>query len=167
MSQLPANSASTVGDEGSTPLLSFPPQPKVMMVDDEKLNSFVVAEYLKAAGFRDLVYTTDPFETLPLARRVHPDVILLDLQMPKLNGFEVLRQLRADDAFADTAVVILTASTEDEEKQRALALGATGFLYKPIDRDRLLAGLRSILASQACQAQRRELSAERKGRATA
>jgi PleD family two-component response regulator len=72
MSESPAGLASNDGEDTSTPLLSFPSPPKVMMVDDEKLNSFVVAEYLRAAGFRELAYTTDPFEALPLAQRVRP-----------------------------------------------------------------------------------------------
>jgi DNA-binding response OmpR family regulator len=142
-----ADLASTTGESISAAVPSSPSSPKVMMVDDEKLNSFVVAEYLKAAGFRDLVYTTDPFEALPLAHRMRPDVILLDLQMPKLSGFDVLRQLRADATFARTAIVILTASTDDEEKARATELGATGFLCKPVERNQLLTGLCKVLKS--------------------
>jgi DNA-binding response OmpR family regulator len=92
---------------------------------------------------------------------------LLDLQMPKLSGFDVLRQLRADGAYCRTAIVILSASTDDKDKSRAIELGATGFLSKPIERNQLLAGLRSILTSQAYQDQRRATSADLNVRATA
>jgi CheY-like chemotaxis protein len=133
-----------------------PPQPAAMqqrlneatilMIDDEKLNSFVVAEYLKADGYRDLVHTTDPLNALALATRVRPAVILLDIEMPRLNGLELLEQLRADAALAETPVVVLSATSDEEIKSRAFELKAAGFLQKPIRKGELLSHLRGILA---------------------
>ena len=71
-------------------------------------------------------------------------MILLDLDMPKISGFDILRQLRADRAFAHTAIVILTASDDEEVKGAAKALGATGFMQKGIERGELLAQLRNF-----------------------
>jgi putative two-component system response regulator len=122
-----------------------------MMVDDEKLNIYVVAEHLKAAGYRDLVYTDEPFQALLLAGRERPDAILLDIHMPRLSGFDVLKQIRADEVLARTPVVILTSSTDDEVKLRALELGATDFLHKPVHSGELLARLRNILMAKAYQ----------------
>ncbi len=91
---------------------------KILLVDDEKLNSFVVAEYLKAAGYRDLIYTTDPFAALGMVYHQRPDVVLLDLQMPKLNGLDILQQLRSDELFDRVAVVVLTVSHDEKEMAR-------------------------------------------------
>ena len=109
-----ANAAANGGENASTAFLGSPARPKVMMVDDDKLNSFVIAEYLKSDGYRDLVYTTDPFAAQSLGRHVLPGLILLDLLMPERGGLDVLRRLRADDAFDQTAIVILTASHDDK-----------------------------------------------------
>jgi putative two-component system response regulator len=124
---------------------------KIMMIDDEKLNIMVVAEYLKLGGFHDLVSTDDPLQALILASRELPDVILLDLHMPQLTGFDILKQLRADRALSRTPVVILTASTDEQEKLRALELGATDFLHKPLCGGELLARLRNIIMAKAYQ----------------
>jgi CheY-like chemotaxis protein len=139
-------SPSASGEQISASLLGSGAAPKVMMVDDEKLNNFIVAEYLKAAGYRDLAHTTDPLEAIALADRVRPDLILLDLQMPELSGFDLLRLLRADATFERTSIVILSASTTAEERQRALHLGANDFLQKPIERQALLDGVRKAVA---------------------
>ena len=80
--------------------------------------------------------------------RVLPDVILLDLKMPRLSGFQILGQPAPNPVFAKTFIVILSASTDEAEKARAIELGAQGFLHKPIVRDELLAGLRNIVTAQ-------------------
>ncbi len=126
-------------------------KPKIMMVDDEKLNILVVAEYLKSDGYRDLVFTSDPSQVLSLAERERPDAILLDIHMPRLDGFDVLQQIRANPVLAKTPVVILTASTDNEVKARMLELGATDLLRKPVHCGELLARLRNILAATAIQ----------------
>jgi CheY-like chemotaxis protein len=127
------------------------------LVDDEKLNSFVVAEYLKLAGYRDLFHTDDPLRVLSLAYRVRPDVILLDIHMRSLNGLAILQQIRADKALARTPVVILTASTDEGVKARALKLGATDFLNKPIHKEQLLGCLRNIMPAKADKEMSRRL----------
>ena len=131
---------------------------KIMMVDDEKLNILVVAEYLKAEGYRELVYTNDPSQALSLAARERPDVILLDIHMPQLSGFDVLQQIRTDPVLTRTPVVILTSSTDDEAKMRALELGATDVLHKPFHGGELLARLRNILMATTFQDHWRDYS---------
>ena len=118
----------------------------ILMVDDEKLNSFVVAVYLKADGYCDLVHTTDPLNAMSLAVRVRPDIILLDIEMPRLNGIELLRRIRADELLAETLVVILSATDDETVKSQAAELNVDGFLKKPIRKDELLTQLRTILA---------------------
>jgi putative two-component system response regulator len=128
------------------------------MVDDEKLNIRVVAEYLQGGGYRDLVYTVDPLQALTLTARERPDAILLDIHMPQLSGLDILQQIRADRALARTPVVILTSSTDGAEKLRALELGATDVLPKPVHRAELLVRLRNILLAKAYECHWRDYS---------
>jgi putative two-component system response regulator len=142
-----------VADDLGIPAITINPPtcPKIMMVDDEKLNILVVAEYLKADGYRDFVYTDQPFQAMALAGSEIPDAILLDIHMPHLTGLDILQLIRADHTLARTPVVIITSSTDDEEKLRALEMGATDFLHKPIHSGELLARLRNILMAKAYQ----------------
>jgi len=126
-----------------------PSRRKIMMVDDEKLNIYVVAEHLKSAGYHNFVYTDDPLEALRAAKRDRPDVLLLDIHMPQLSGLDILRQIRADAVTSRVPVVVLTSSVEDEVKLRALELGATDFLQKPVHSGELVARLRNILMAKA------------------
>jgi len=139
-------------------VVDLPAHPKIMVVDDEKLNTLVVTEYLEAGGYRDIVSTDNPFEALVLARTECPDVILLDLHMPHVTGFDILQQIRADRSLTWTPVVILTSSTDHDEKLRALELGATDFLQKPVHSGELLVRLRNILLAKAYQEQLRHYS---------
>lgn len=122
-----------------------PDSATILMVDDEKLNSFVVAVYLKAAGYRELVHTVDPLQAMALATRTRPDVILLDIEMPGLNGIELLERLRAVESLSATPVVILSATNDERIKQQAASLNVMGFLKKPIHKEELLNLLHSIL----------------------
>jgi putative two-component system response regulator len=133
-------------------------QTRIMIVDDEEVNIFVVEEYLREDGYCNLFHTRDPFQAPLLANRQRPDAILLDIHMPRLNGFEVLEQIRGDAALCRTPVVILTSSTDEDEKLRALELGATDFLHKPVHRGELLVRLRNILMAKGYQDNLRQYS---------
>lgn len=119
---------------------------KVMMVDDEPLMTDLIQAYLEDEGYRNFVVTNDPREALELLRREDPGVLLLDLMMPQMSGFELLEAIRADRALRYTPVIVLTASTGAESKLRALKLGATDFLAKPVDASELVLRVRNTLA---------------------
>ena len=119
---------------------------KVMMVDDEPLMTDLISTYLEDEGYRNFVVTNDPHEAIALLRREDPDVLLLDLMMPGLSGFDVLQAMRADRTLRYTPVIVLTASTGAEAKLRALRLGATDFLAKPVDESELVLRVRNTLA---------------------
>jgi diguanylate cyclase (GGDEF)-like protein len=121
----------------------------IMMVDDEELNLEVLQTLLEDAGYRRFVPTSDPLQAMDLLARHEPDVVLLDLMMPGLNGFEILRMMRADDALRHIPVVVLTSSTDADTKLRALELGATDFLAKPVDASELALRLRNTLSAKA------------------
>lgn len=118
----------------------------VMLVDDDPMMTELVQGYLEDAGYRKFVVTNDPREALPLMRKHHPAVVLLDLMMPQMSGHEVLEQIAAEKDLRFTPVIVLTAATDSESKLRALNLGATDLLAKPVDESELLLRVRNTLA---------------------
>jgi putative two-component system response regulator len=107
---------------------------RILVVDDEEANILLLKRTLERAGYVDIAMTTDPREVAGLVTEFRPDLILLDLLMPHLDGFAVLEQLRSmlpEGTFLP--VIVLTADVTRETKQRALASGAEDFLTKPFD----------------------------------
>jgi EAL domain-containing protein (putative c-di-GMP-specific phosphodiesterase class I)/response regulator of citrate/malate metabolism len=133
-------------DDGAPPERSPLLDAKVMMVDDEPLMTELIQAHLEEAGYANFVATNDPREALELLRRERPGVLLLDLMMPQLSGFDVLAALRADRALRFMPVIVLTAATGADAKLRALTLGATDFLAKPVDASELVLRVRNTLA---------------------
>jgi CheY-like chemotaxis protein len=106
--------------------------PKILLADDNVLVRHLLRAQLESLS-TDILEASDGQTALELARTEHPRVAVLDLDMPRLNGFEVCAQLKADPATADIRVLILTASTEDDVQGHAFAAGADGFIAKPWD----------------------------------
>jgi diguanylate cyclase len=132
------------GQQPRSPLLDA----KVMMVDDEPLMTELIQAHLEDAGYRNFVATNDPRSALDLLRRERPGLLLLDLMMPQVSGFEILTALRAERELRYMPVIVLTAATGAESKLRALQLGATDFLGKPVDASELVLRVRNTLAFQ-------------------
>ena len=122
---------------------------KIAMVDDEPINIKVVRKHLQTAGYQNFVTTTDSTTAFDLIRQEMPDVILLDVMMPKVNGIEILRAIRADNRLRHIPVIILTASTDAQTKLHALDAGATDFLAKPVDPNDLVPRIRNALIVKA------------------
>ena len=121
----------------------------VMMVDDEPINIEVTQVYLEEAGYTRFVSTSEPQEALALLIERRPDVLLLDLMMPKVSGFDILTRMRAENILRDVPTIVLTSSTDAATKLKALELGATDFLAKPVDSSELALRLRNTLAAKA------------------
>jgi diguanylate cyclase (GGDEF)-like protein len=118
----------------------------VMMIDDEPLNLDMVQALLEDVGFSRFLGVADPRQALALIESHRPDVILLDILMPEVDGFTILRQLREHGAFCHLPVIVMTSSTDSETKYAALWLGATDFLGKPVDPSELALRLRNTLS---------------------
>jgi DNA-binding response OmpR family regulator len=114
---------------------------RALVVDDEDAIRRVVAAYLVKEGF-DVLEAADGTTALELARAEHPDVIVLDLMLPDLDGIEVCRQLRR---FTDTYVVMLTARTDEVDTLIGLSVGADDYLTKPFSPRVLVARIRTVL----------------------
>lgn len=122
---------------------------KVLIVDDEPINIDLAKIYLQEAGYQNFTTTSDSRQALDLVREHKPDVILLDLMMPHMSGFDILAEVRKDPRMRHIPVIILTASNSTESRFRALELGVNEFLSKPVDSSELLLRLRNTLAAKA------------------
>lgn len=103
---------------------------KVLIVDDENNVRRLVAATLSGGDYQ-VLQARDGIEAMALIRRERPAVVLLDIQMPGLDGVEVCKQVKSDPALKETMVVMLTAQAQMEARRRATAAGADTFLTKP------------------------------------
>ena len=103
---------------------------KILLVEDEKNIILGVRTCLDAVGYQVEV-VEDGAAAIELLRKEKPDLILLDLLMPKVDGFEVLAFLKKDETTSKIPVIVLTAKAEEEDRQRAMDLGAKDYMTKP------------------------------------
>jgi CheY-like chemotaxis protein len=103
---------------------------RVLVVDDDPSIVTVVAEILRGEGF-DVLEATSGKQGLRLASTASPDIVLLDIMMPEIGGFEVFRRLRLDPATENIPVLFLTASMKPEHISRSTEMGASGYIIKP------------------------------------
>ena len=117
---------------------------RVLVVDDEPDIVALVAYHLAKAGYR-VSTAASGGEALAAAREEHPALIVLDLMLPEMSGFEVLEQLRADDATRGVGVLMLTARREEPDRIRGLSLGADDYLAKPFSPQEMVLRVAAIL----------------------
>jgi CheY-like chemotaxis protein len=123
-----------------------PDRPLVLLVDNHADNREMYAEYLQIRGFR-VIPCSNSQESIEVARRALPDIILLELRMTGMNGIQVLRELRKEPALASVPVVALTASVMTRERAAADAAGFTELLPKPLFPEDLAAAIIRIIAA--------------------
>ena len=105
---------------------------KVLVADDNPASRELIMEVLEMSGY-DVIGAADGQEAVHQARAGQPDLLLVDIQMPRLDGFGVLRELRADPRFASLPVVALTAFAMQGDRERAIGAGFNGYITKPVD----------------------------------
>jgi len=108
------------------------PHPKILVVDDQLLSTRLLERRLVRSEMR-VLSATNGTEGLRLAREEHPDVILLDIVMPGMDGIEVCRELKQDESTRDIPVIFITARTGTEDKLEGFGVGAADFLVKPLN----------------------------------
>ena len=118
---------------------------RIMILDDEETNVLIVKKYLQQQGYRRFDTLCDPRQAVESAIKNEPDVLLLDINMPYINGLEILRQFSVEPKLQNVPVLILTAQTASEIKKNALELGANDFLTKPVDPNELIPRVRNAL----------------------
>jgi DNA-binding response OmpR family regulator len=117
---------------------------KILAVDDEP-NILLSLEYILEAEGYDVRVARDGEEALKLAEEIRPDLILLDVAMPRMDGYEVCRQLRQREHLASVKVVMLTAKGQPLEKRKGLAVGADVYVTKPFSSEELLEEIQAAL----------------------
>ena len=117
---------------------------KILVADDNVQNCELLQAYLDDLDV-DVVTAYDGQETLEKVSAENPDLVLLDIMMPKLSGFEVCRRLKAGDATRDIPIVMVTALNEMADIERAVEAGTDDFLSKPISKLELLTRVKSLL----------------------
>ena len=142
----------------------------ILVVDDEEANVDLLVGLLADEGYTSVVSTRDAREALPLFRASRPDLVLLDLHMPHIDGFGVLAEIVAETpAGGYVPVLVLTADITPEAKERALSQGARDYLVKPLDATETLLRIRNLLETrllhqQQAKARRAAEEAERRAR---
>lgn len=105
---------------------------RILIVEDNPLNMKLMAMTLVSKGY-NLLKATDGEEALALAEKERPDLIVMDMQLPKLNGFETTKKLRLMPAFSKTPIIGITAYAMNGDRERVLEAGCDIYLSKPID----------------------------------
>ncbi|NTV64794.1 MAG: response regulator, partial [Oscillochloris sp.] len=113
--------------------LSTPPtfRARILLAEDHPANIFALGEYLRASAY-EVIVAQNGYEALARAEEVSPQLILMDIQMPGMDGLETMRRLRQIPAFAQTPIIALTALAMPDDRERCLAAGATTYMTKPI-----------------------------------
>lgn len=120
---------------------------RILIADDEP-NILISLEYLmKREGF-DVSVARDGQQALDAIRAQPPDLVLLDVMMPKKSGFEVLQEVRGDESLARVRILMLTAKGRETDQAKGLALGADAYMTKPFSTRDLAARVRELLAQQ-------------------
>lgn len=117
---------------------------RILIADDNPLNAELIEAHLDGTGYETRIATNGE-EALQQAREWHPQVILLDVMMPKISGFEVCKQLRADPATRGMGILMVTALDQTTDVERAVEAGTDDFISKPINKTELIGRVRSLL----------------------
>ena len=121
---------------------------KILIVDDEKANVLLLEMILEDAGYKNVHSTTDARQALPIFLKIRPDLVLLDLSMPHLNGFAVMEQLLPQMREDTVPIIVLTADSTLRVKHKSLQQGARDFLTKPLDEIEVLLRINNLLESR-------------------
>ena len=115
---------------------------KIVIVDDDVRNVFALTSVLEAHGM-EVLYAENGKEGIELLRRTADvDLVLMDIMMPELDGYETTRAIRTEDAFKQLPIICLTAKAMKGDREKAIAAGASDYITKPVDTDQLLSLMR-------------------------
>jgi len=146
-----------------TDVVTENPEVTVLLVDDNPQNLKVLYETLKDKGYR-LLIANEGEKALDLAHRHHPEVILLDIMMPEMDGYEVCERLKADPETADSAVVFLSALDDLQAKVKGFSLGGADYISKPFESQEVIARVKTharvIRLEREMQSRNRELQGD-------
>jgi CheY-like chemotaxis protein len=117
---------------------------KVLLVEDNEMNRDMLSRRLTRRGF-EVVFATDGQHGVELARSEKPDIILMDMSLPVMDGWEATRRVKSDDATRHVPVIALTAHAMNGDEEKALAAGCDDYDTKPVEIDRLIGKIERLL----------------------
>lgn len=120
--------------------------PRVLIVDDNQQNAELLEAHLDGTGY-DTRIATNGEDAVRAAKEWRPDVVLLDVMMPRVSGFEVCKALRADEATRAAGVLMITALDQATDIERAVEVGTDDFVTRPINKSELLLRVTALLAA--------------------
>lgn len=121
---------------------------RILIIDDEKANLKLLDKMLGNEGFNKRLLIDDPREVISIYQEEHPDLILLDINMPHIDGYELMEQLKALNDPLLPPIIVLTAQHGKEYLLRSLNAGARDFISKPFDKNELIMRVRNLLDAQ-------------------
>lgn len=119
-------------------------KPTILVVEDNEQNLYLVTFILEKQGYR-VIATRDGKEALALAQQARPALILLDIQLPEMDGYAVAHALRSDASLANVPIVAVTSYAMPGDRERILAAGCAGYIEKPINPDTFVAEIEAYL----------------------
>jgi Response regulators consisting of a CheY-like receiver domain and a winged-helix DNA-binding domain len=152
ISEIPAPAVGAAGDcdisgeDINPPISEGAMSKRIMTIDDSKTMRDMLMLTLVEAGF-DVLQAVDGQDGIEKLKGEYVDAVITDINMPKMDGYEVVRQLRADPKFSRTPILVLTTEAETEKRDLARKAGATGWMVKPFDPDRLVETVRKVIAA--------------------
>ena len=126
---------------------------RVTIIDDEEINVEIAKLHLQLDGYQEFRCFTDPVDALTRLATEATDIVLLDIQMPKLNGLDLLKAIRNNESTTNVPVVMMSAVSDKDTRKQAWELGATDFIHKPIDEVELVARISNVLAVKSYEKQ--------------
>jgi CheY-like chemotaxis protein len=121
---------------------------KILIVEDDEMNTDMITQRLELRGYR-VVASADGLRGIALALAEAPDLILMDVNLPEIDGWEATRRLKADAATRHIPVLALTAHAMSSDRDKAMQAGCDGYETKPVDFQRLLAKMETLLGRGA------------------
>lgn len=123
-------------------------KPKILMIEDNPQNRYLATYLLEHAGF-EVVSAEDGKSGMELVKSAQPDLILLDIQLPDIDGYQIATALRGRAELAGTPIVALSSFAMTGDRERALDAGCTGYIEKPIDPDSFVQQIKELLNATA------------------
>ena len=141
---LSANGPAPSTDQPDVELPSYPHQPLILLAEDNEANLSTLSSYLQAKGY-ELVLAKTGCEAVEQAQTRQPDIILMDIQMPEMDGLEAIRQIRQMPGLTEVPIIALTALAMTGDRDRCLAAGANQYMSKPVKLRELVGQIQALL----------------------
>ena len=118
---------------------------KILIIEDNEQNMYLMTFLLESYGY-EIVQAYNGKDGIRLAKELKPKVILLDIQLPEINGYQVAEEIRKDSSLTGVPIIAVTSFAMAGDKERALAAGATGYIEKPVNPDTFVSQLQDYLS---------------------